>query len=174
MTQVFVDAPREFLSAEEIVTRAANGTGGLMAWSIDAAYPADDSSKFPRVGRLGAIYTLEDGTWCTIAHTRPKAKELLALLNAGALADKATEWATAYDDAPNGDEEKPFGIGPAGREKLMAYRGRLWDIESPGGTPSKAYLDTSIEEEIEQFSCRDVGSCCYYEKKDGVFDMVIG
>jgi hypothetical protein len=163
------EAPKKFLTSDEILARAKAGTGGLIAWCIDAAYPPEKADQdHPRVGRCYAMYTLEDGKWCNIPPRNAKSQGLLAALQ---LDETAVEWATAYDDPPSDQEEMPFGVGPPGRQKLMAYRGRLWSYMPKGiEDPYEEGPDT----EIEAFSCNDVGSCCYYEKKDGVFQMVIG
>lgn len=164
-----IEAPKKFLPASEIVARAKSGEGGLIVWSIDAAYPAERvDEEHPRVGRFNAMYTLEDGTWCSISHKNAKAKNLATLLQ---LEDPTVEWATAYDGAPSDDDERPFGIGPEGKENLMAYRGRVWYFASQGFNDP---YDDGIECEICDFSTNDVGSCCYYEKKNGVYEMVIG
>lgn len=175
MNETKVEA-KKFLSAGDIIARAASGLGGMAAWSIDAAYPPEDSMQdHPRVGRLHVMYTLEDGTWVRIGPSGGKATELLVLLNQHVLDSKMIEWATAYDDAPSDDEEKPHGIGPEGNQKLMAYRGRMWDIPGSLTSAKHPYDDYGMDEEIEAFSCNDVGSCYYYEKKkNGVFEMVIG
>ena len=167
--------PKKFLTAGDIIARAIAGLGGFTAWSIDAAYPPEDSKQdHPRIGRLHVMYTLEDGTWVNLRHSGAKAKELLVLLNQHVLDSEMTEWATAYDDEPSDEEEKPHGIGPEGKQKLMAYRGRMWDIPGPLSSHKHPYDDCGMDEEIEAFSCSDVGSCGYYEKKNGVFEMVIG
>ena len=166
---------KKFLAAGDIIARAVAGLGGFAAWSIDAAYPPEDSKQgHPRIGRLHVMYTLEDGTWVRVSYSGYKARELLALLDQHVLDSQMIEWATAYDDAPSDDEEKPHRIGPAGKQKLMAYRGRMWDIPGPLDSAKHPYDDCGMDEEIEAFSCSDVGSCCYYEKKNGVFEMVIG
>lgn len=168
-----------FLSASEIVTRAMAGSIGLACWTIDAAYPPEDAKQsHPRIRRCYIYYTLDTGKWCSISYQNAKARAVLELLDTGALKDQAVEWATAYDDSPRSEEEKPFGIGPVGKEKLMCYRGRLWDIPAPvslnaGENPYDADNE-GIDGAIEAFSCNDCGSCCYYEKKDGIFEMVIG
>lgn len=165
-----IEAPKKFLPASEIVARAKSGEGGLIVWSIDAAYPAERvDEEHPRVGRFNAMYTLEDGTWCSISHKNAKAKNLATLLQ---LEDPTVEWATAYDGAPSDDDERPFGIGPEGKENLMAYRGRLWCFPSEGF--NDPYQDGGVECEICDFSTNDVGSVSYYEKKNGVYEMVIG
>jgi hypothetical protein len=163
------EAPKKFLTTDEIVSRAKAGTGGLIAWCIDAAYPAEKTGQdHPRVGRCYAMYTLEDGRWCNIPPRNAKSQGLLAALQ---LDDHVVEWATAYDDPPRDPEEMPFGLGPAGQQKLMAYRGRLWSYVP---TALKDPFEEGVDCEIHDFSMTDVGSVCYYEKKDGVFEMVIG
>lgn len=158
-----------YFTAAEIIARAKAGTGGLIVWSIDAAYPPETlGCDHPRVGRFNAMYTLETGKWCRIPHKAAKAAALAELLAAEL---PTIEWATAYDDPPQDDEEKPYGIGPAGKEKLMAYRGRVWDLNPAW---HDCPYEEGVESEICDFSMNDVGSCCYYEKKDGVYDMVIG
>jgi hypothetical protein len=167
------ETKKKYLSPEEIVARAKAGTGGLIAWTIDACYPEEGqfpSGLSPRVGRCYAWYTLEDESWCRIPHTSAKAaalRDLLQSFGAGVV-----EWATAYDDPPRDDDEKPFGVGPPGHEKLMAYRGRYYQTDTlmSGDDP----FEDGIEGEISDYSTNDVGSVCYYEKKDGVFKMVIG
>jgi hypothetical protein len=160
---------KKFLAPAEILSRGKAGTGGLVVWSIDAAYPEEGPCcDHPRVGRFHIMYTLEDGSWCRIPHKSAKAGMLAVLL---ALEEPTTEWATAYDDPPQDEDERPFGVGPPGKQKLMAYRGRIWDYSSKWETDP---FEDGLESEIESFSMADVGSVCYYEKKDGVFQMVIG
>ncbi len=166
---------KKYLSPEEIVSRAKNNQGGLIVWTIDAAYPPEGPypSGYPRVGRCYVWYTLPDETWCSIPHTSAKAAAVRKLLETFDPKD-IVEWATAYDDAPHADEpeELKHGIGPVGKQKLMAYRGRYYQT-STLLCPDDPFED-GIEGEISDFSTNDVGSVCYYEKKNGVFEMVIG
>jgi hypothetical protein len=118
------------------------------------------------------MYTLEDGSWAKLSPSSEKSSLLLALLeDPSNLMPAPTEWATAYDDPPRDAEEAAFGVGVGRELKLMAYRGRFWEI-LPAGV--KDPYEDGIDTEIESYSCNDVGSCCYYEKEDGVFKMVIG
>jgi len=163
---------KKFLSADEIVSRARSGAGGLIVWTIEGAYPAEGAEQdHPRVGRCNAWYTLEDGTWCRIPHKNAKAASIKAALM---LDETATEWATAYDGPPADEEDKPFGIGgPGERQNLMAYWGRHWRFDPPLDSAPDPFED-GIECEICDFSTNDVGSVCYYEKKNGNFEMVVG
>ncbi|MFA6132413.1 MAG: hypothetical protein WC869_00200 [Phycisphaerae bacterium] len=163
---------KKFLAPDEILRRAREGAGGLIVWRIDAAYPEEGPfCDKPRVGRCYVMYTLEDGTWCNIPYKSAKA---LAISIGLTLESPTTEWATVYDDPPQDDEERPHGIQLAGERsliRLMAYRGRIWQFLPKGMVDP---FDDGVECEIADFSMNDVGSCAYCEKKNGVYEMVIG
>lgn len=167
-------AKRSYPVAQQIVDDVVAGKRGIYVWTIDAANPPEGPCcEFPRIGRIYVYYTDDSGRWIRIPYQNAKAAAVLEALKGSKI--EMIEWATAYDDMPRDADEEPFGVGPSGKQKLMAYRGRLWQDVPVSANAQPDPFDECVECEINDFSMADVGSVCYYEKdKAGVFQMVIG